>query len=118
MSYYPCTQLYYHGSNPSYATVVTDGNVMITYGLGAGTIIKLADWLILSRGEKIHEAFTGFAPADSGSHAVDCQQEASIEIRKNQSDEENLVKTDNNGVKYYSCGCRSDGLLCDTHLYQ
>jgi len=110
MSYYQGTQLYYHGSNPSYATVVTDGNVMITFGLGAGTIIKLADWLLLSRGEKVHEAFTALNPADS----------VPITIVKQTEREkwEASAETDERGIKHYSCGCTSDGLLCDTHLYE
>ena len=99
MPYYPSTQLYHNGQNPSRATVVTDGNVMITYGLGAGTIIKLADWLILAGGAEIHEAFTAFAP-----------------VELNQSPGP-IAKKEVEATTYLECGCRSDGLLCDTHLY-
>ena len=34
-------------------TVVTDGNVFVTAGIGAGTIMKYADWLILAGGKPI-----------------------------------------------------------------
>jgi hypothetical protein len=34
-------------------TVITDGNVFVTEGLGAGTIMKYADWLILAYSEPI-----------------------------------------------------------------
>jgi hypothetical protein len=34
-------------------TVITDGNVFVTGGLGAGTIMKYADWLILTDSEPI-----------------------------------------------------------------
>ncbi len=34
-------------------TVLTDGNVFITGGIGAGTIIKYVDWLILAKGKPL-----------------------------------------------------------------
>jgi len=63
--YSPGTQLtYYIGGrvHPSFAdtihpatsvTVITDGNVFITAGIGAGTIMKYVDWLILAGGKPI-----------------------------------------------------------------
>ena len=63
--YSPGTELiYYIGGrvHPSFAdtihpatsvTVVTDGNVFITAGIGAGTIMKYVDWLILAGGKPI-----------------------------------------------------------------
>jgi hypothetical protein len=116
MSYYQGTQLYYHGRPPSYATVVTDGNVMITGGLGAGTIIKLADWLILANGEEIHEACTPLPPtvlnqmAEAKSVAKPVAEPVAEPVSKPKSE----VKL----ITSLECGCRSDGLLCDTHLYE
>jgi hypothetical protein len=34
-------------------TVITDGNVFVTAGLGAGTIMKYADWFILAGGKPV-----------------------------------------------------------------
>ena len=34
-------------------TVITDGNVFVTGGLGAGTIMKYADWFILAGGKPV-----------------------------------------------------------------
>jgi len=63
--YSPGTELmYYIGGkvHPSFAdtihpatsvTVITDGNVFITAGIGAGTIMKYVDWLILAGGKPI-----------------------------------------------------------------
>ncbi len=37
----------------THVTVITDGNVFVTEGLGAGTIMKYADWFILAGQEPI-----------------------------------------------------------------
>lgn len=45
----------YSGSNrpATCVTVLTDGNVFVTAGLGAGTIMKYADWFILAGGKPV-----------------------------------------------------------------
>jgi len=39
------------------ATVLTEGNVMVTSGLGTGQMMKLADWIILAHGARIVELY-------------------------------------------------------------
>ena len=64
-SYPAGTELMYYiqgNVHPSFAdtihpatsvTVITDGNVFVTAGIGAGTIMKYVDWLILAGGKPI-----------------------------------------------------------------
>ena len=52
MSYTPATKLS-HSDASQRATVLTNGNVMVTHGLGVGQIMKFADWQILADGAKI-----------------------------------------------------------------
>jgi hypothetical protein len=54
MSYAPSTKLSYNRAEEC-ATVLTGGMVMITKGLGRGTMIKLEDWLILAEGDQQEE---------------------------------------------------------------
>ena len=54
MSYAPSTKLSYNRMEDC-ATVLTGGMVMITKGLGRGTMIKLEDWLILAEGDHQEE---------------------------------------------------------------
>ena len=52
MSYPPRTLLSHH-SGGQRATVVTDGNVIVTEGVCRGRVIKLVDWLILANETKV-----------------------------------------------------------------
>jgi hypothetical protein len=54
MSYTPATKLSYNDTEEC-ATVLTSGMVMITKGLGRGTMMKLEDWLILADGREQQE---------------------------------------------------------------
>jgi hypothetical protein len=54
MSYSPATKLS-HSNATNKATVLTNGNVMVTLGLGAGQVITLEDWRILADGAAIVE---------------------------------------------------------------
>jgi len=56
MSYAPSTKLS-HSDATARATVLTGDNVMVTRGLGAGQMMKLADWIILADGAKIQEEY-------------------------------------------------------------
>jgi len=56
MSYAPKAMLSYADDRGS-ATVLTEGNVMVTKGLGLGQIMKLADWIILAHGARIVEDY-------------------------------------------------------------
>ncbi len=52
MSYPPSYKLASFKNN-LHATILTDDKVMMTHGLGAGQIIKLADWLILANDKNV-----------------------------------------------------------------
>jgi len=52
MPYPPKTKLYY--SMNERATVVTEGNVVVTEGLCKGHVMKLVDWLILAGDMPVH----------------------------------------------------------------
>lgn len=54
--YAPKTMLSYADGRGS-ATVLTEGNVMVTNGLGTGQMMKIADWLILAHGARIVEDY-------------------------------------------------------------
>ena len=54
MSYTPGTKLS-HSDACQRATVLTGDNVMVTYGLGVGQMMKFADWQILADGANIQE---------------------------------------------------------------
>lgn len=56
MSYIPGTKLS-HTDAMCRATVLTGDNVMVTFGLGFGQIMKLVDWIILADGARIQEEF-------------------------------------------------------------
>jgi len=159
-------------------TVITDGNVFVTAGLGAGTIMKYADWFILTGGKPLR-VFTpipglptlieksssvpigtrfewsltpetyrvaiqttrgvlqvksvtdgggecdmthltdGTYPlirtmfADEESWLASLPEGGSVTATKAHADDTApAVKLEN------ECGCRSDGLLCNTHLYE
>ena len=159
-------------------TVITDGNVFVTGGLGAGTIMKYADWFILAGGNPLRvstpipglptliakspsvpigtkfkwvkgpetyrmaiqttrgvlqvksvtdgggecdmtEIVDGTYPlirtmfADEDSWRASLPEGGSVTATKAHADDTApAVKLEN------ECGCRSDGLLCDTHLYE
>lgn len=61
MSYAQRTKLSY-ANKTECATVVTDGNVVVTAGLCRGQIMKLVDWLILADFERVHEDYIPFEP--------------------------------------------------------
>ena len=54
MSYSPATKLS-HSNATNKATVLTNGNVMVTLGLGVGQMMTLEDWRILADGAAIVE---------------------------------------------------------------
>lgn len=54
MSYSPATKLS-HSNATNKATVLTNGNVMVTLGLGVGQMMTLEDWRILADGATIVE---------------------------------------------------------------
>lgn len=119
MSYSVGNILSYEGLYPSSAVVVTNANVMITKGLGAGTIIKLADWRIMAGGQPIRWSMP--APRKI-THCISCSS-VMPEFSFNGPEGNCCDKC----YKYYQkksvvvteeCGCRSDGLYCDTHLYE
>jgi hypothetical protein len=118
MSYSVGNILSYEGLYPSSAIIVTNGNVMITKGLGAGTIIKLADWRIMAGGQSIRWSMP--APRKI-THCISCSSEMP-EFLFHGPEGNCCDKCE----KYYQkksvvteeCGCRSDGFYCDTHLYQ
>ena len=56
MSYAPKAMLSYADGRGS-ATVLTEGKVMVTNGLGLGQIMKLDDWIILAHGARIVEDY-------------------------------------------------------------
>lgn len=56
MSYAPKTMLSYADGRGS-ATVLTEGNVMVTNGLGTGQMMKITDWIILAHGARIVEDY-------------------------------------------------------------
>jgi len=62
ISYTPGTKLCYNDLSER-CTVITDGNVMITKGLAVGTVIKLADWLILANETEMVESVYLFEKA-------------------------------------------------------
>ena len=63
MSYAPATKLSYADAS-NCATVLTDGYIMITKGLGAGQRMPLADWLIMADGQRIQEEFIPVKPEE------------------------------------------------------
>ena len=56
MSYTPGTKLSHTGAT-RHATVLTNGNLIVTAGLGYGQVMTVADWLILAEGSRIYEEF-------------------------------------------------------------
>ena len=62
MSYSPATKLSHSGATQC-CTVLTNGNIMVTRGLGAGSMMKLEDWQILADGAQIYEDFIPVAAA-------------------------------------------------------
>jgi len=69
--YAPGTELMYYfrdglSNRPATCvTVITDGNVFVTEGLGAGTIMKYADWFILAGGKplRVSTPIPGLSPS-------------------------------------------------------
>jgi hypothetical protein len=166
-------------------TVITGGNVFVTAGLGAGTIMKYADWFILAGGKplRVFTPIPGLPTLIEKSPSVpigtrfewvqgpetyrvayqtangvlqvksvtdgggECDMAQIVDgtyplIRTMFADEESWLASLPEGgsvtaTKGYTnahnphaddtaptvkleneCGCRSDGLLCDTHLYE
>jgi hypothetical protein len=56
MSYSPGTKLSY-ADGMECATVVTNGNVIVTKGLCRSQLLKLDDWLILAASERVQEEY-------------------------------------------------------------
>lgn len=159
-------------------TVITDGNVFVTAGLGAGTIMNYADWFILAGGKplRVFTPIPGLPTLIEKSPSVpigtrfewvqgpetyriaiqtakgvlqvksvtdgggECDMTRTVGgthplIKKMFADEESWLASLPEGgsvtatkahagdtapaVKLEKeCGCRSDGLLCNTHLYE
>jgi hypothetical protein len=76
MSYDPGTKLSSFATG-FHATVLTDGKVMMTHGLGAGQIVKLEDWLILA-GDVI-DIFCKDQPQSQPQAQVEVQAQPQVE---------------------------------------
>lgn len=108
MSYAPSTKLTYSDGS---ATVLTGEMVMVTRGLGYGTMMKLADWLILTGGKEeieIPESATPYPQIEEGTKFKWVLDEETYRVAIQKKNGVLQVKSVTDGAGE----CHDDGCLC------